>query len=208
MAVRWATSNLFRGYGVVGEQYNNTALLLPLDMRTIVPEIPKPMSEGEEGSLYVTHLAFVRWRFSLRLLVADNVGINTYFTPTGERKLGRWFSEAFDYRSSNGFWSSDIYISPRFAYCFRFKNFELDLDEPCSEPQADLPELFGTIGLAQPTTGSFQPYAYDVVADKAYVYCEPQVTLLRWGITYDYSFAAYTQNTLSQIGGDVFAYLL
>jgi hypothetical protein len=208
MSVRWTTPNLFRGYGVVGEQYTNNTPLLPLNMRSVVPEIPKPLSEGEEGETYTTHLAFVRWRFSLRLLAANDIDIQLYNAVTGERKLGRWFSEAYEYRSSTGFWSSDTYISPRFAYCFRFKDFELDIDKPCSEPQADLPELLGEVGLAFPTTGAFQPYAYDTVADKVFVFCESPVILLRWGITYDYSFFAYTEDTLEQAGGDAFAYLL
>lgn len=213
MSVRWYSGNFTPGYGVTGDQQINDTPIKVIDVKDITREIPKPITDNGEldGDQILLHLLSVRWRFTLQVIEAEDEQISSYFPLFGNRKLGRWVAEAFQYVSQDGFWSYDKYISPRFTFTQRYIDFEVDPDDlPSSEPQADAPELFDLGALFFPWTDGFSIYSAnrDIIADRVSLAVDPYVLLYRWGVTYDYTIAGYTAANISDVGGNINAYIL
>jgi len=144
----------------------------------------------------------VRWRFTLRLIDAQDENISAFYPILGIRRLGRYNVEAYDYTSHSDFWSHDLYISPRFTFHARFISFELDTTPPSSEPQSDDPSLFYEDGNFYPWTGFFSetPNFFDNIGERLLLSVDSSVGSYNLGITYDWQTQSFTASRLALIG--------
>lgn len=211
MAIRWSTPGFNIGYGVSGENVTNDTLIKIVDMRQLTQEIPKLAVGLGEGESFVALILTIRWRFTLRVISANDADISVYDAILGKRKLGTYNIESYQYTSYSGFWSNDLYVSPRFTFRTRYVDYELpEIDPPCSEPQLDLPELFFEGGTFFPWTGYYSVYQnyYDEIGERLLLSVAPGVTSYRLGVTYDWDWEGFTAERIENEGGAPNIYIL
>jgi len=220
VAVRWSSEDGLDGYGVYGNFIeNDNTVIVDQVLARIISEITFPEQDGSSPpNPYLQYCLSVSWRFSIQLIDSNPTLIDQFFNPLGVKRLGRFSVERAGYTTSDGFWSYDNFLSPKYiATCIILRNLdpgegESEFEElpPSSEPQDEIPEISPPYLIAfsqSDTLGGGKNNFATSIGDTFFLSVETGVISYRLGVTYDFNIQPFIDDFLSGTSG-LAAYLI